>query len=76
MFVLLLLFLYIPRIVEVQRRVLLPPYVDVHGHGLLGLGGVARGVVVVGIQVAEEVPRGVNEGVHGVGLAPGRAAAT
>ena len=36
--------------------------------------GVPRRLVVVGIRVAHEVPRRVDEGVHRVGLAPGGAA--
>ena len=52
-----------------------PAGVLVHWQPLPKLLGIEGAVVVVGAGVAHHVPRGVDEGVHGVGLAPGVTAA-
>lgn len=57
-----------------QGGVFLAPHVDVHRQGFR-LARVGGGAVVLRVQVAEKVPGGVHERVHGVGLATGRGAA-
>ena len=57
------------RVHQVQHCVLGAPGVHVHGHPQLRLVRVP-GCVRVRRGVAQEIPRGVDEGVHRVGLAP------
>ena len=63
------------RVHQVQDRVLHAADVLVDGHPALQHLAVPRRLVVVGVAVAQEVPGRVDEGVHRVGLALGRAAA-
>ena len=58
-----------------QDGVLHPADVLVDFKPISDLGGVERHGAVVRIAVAVEVPGRIDEGVHGIGLAPGRAAA-
>ncbi len=61
-----------------QYRVLHPSHVLVDGHPVVYLSFYVIGREVdvpFGMAVAEEIPRGVHEGVHGVGLAFCRPAA-
>ena len=60
---------------QVEDGVLGAAGVLVDGGPLLHLCGVPGARVVVGAQEAQEVPGGVEEGVHGVGLAARLAAA-
>ena len=64
-----------PRVEEVEHGVLDAADVLVHRHPEVGLLAVEGEPVVLGVGVAEVVPGGVHEGVHGVGVAPGGAAA-
>ena len=60
---------------EVHDGVLSAAGVLVHGEPRPGALRIDGAGVVVGAEVADEVPVGVHEGVHGVGLAAGGAAA-
>ena len=61
------------RVQEVEDGVLDPADVLVDGHEMARRGGVERPVGAPRIAEAQEVPGRVDERVHGVGLAPGRA---
>ena len=63
------------RVEQVQDRVLDAAHVLVHRQPAVNLGALKRQGGVVGIAIAQVVPAGTHEGVHGVGLAPGRLAA-
>src|SRR5690606_3273868 len=63
------------RIQQVQHGVFDAPDVLVHGHPVV-VAGIYHGLVVVGRGIAHEVPRRIDEGVHGVGLAARGLAAT
>ena len=63
------------RVHQVQDRVLDAADVLVDRQPVVGGGAVPGGLVVARVEVADEVPGGVDEGVHRVGLAAGRAAA-
>ena len=58
---------------QVQDRVLDAADVLVDRHPVVGDLAVPRRLVVVRVEVAQEVPGGVDEGVHRVGLAARRA---
>ncbi|KAF5028666.1 hypothetical protein DSECCO2_656680 [anaerobic digester metagenome] len=58
-----------------QDGVLHAADVLVHGHPVLERGGVECAVILAGAGVAREIPRGLHEGVHGVGFAAGLAPA-
>ncbi len=57
------------RVHQVEDRVLDAADVLVDRHPVVGHVPIERKPVVVGVEVAQEVPRRVDEGVHGVGLA-------
>ncbi len=63
------------RIHQVQDRVLDPADVLVDRHPLAQRRRIPGGVIVGGVAVAQEVPRGVDERVHRVGLSLRRPAA-
>ena len=63
------------RIEQVQDRVLDAADVLVDRHPVVNLGLVEGQRLVVGVGVAQEVPRRIDEGIHGVGFATGRLAA-
>ena len=63
------------RVEEVEHRVLDAADVLVHGHPVLRRLPLEHALLVSGRAVAEEVPGGFHEGIHGVGVAPGPASA-
>jgi hypothetical protein len=64
-----------PRINQVQDRVLDPAAVEINRSPIGDLVRIERQLGVLRIAEPEEVPRGIDERVHRVGLAPGRTAA-
>ena len=65
----------VPRIEEVHHGVLDTADVLIDRHPLVDRRAIERRLAVVGVAVAEEVPRRVDEGVHRVGFAPALPAA-
>ena len=64
-----------PRIQQVQNRVLDASDIEIDRHPVRGRLLAERQLAIFRIGEAEEVPRGVDERVHRVGLAPGGTAA-
>ena len=60
---------------QVHGGMLDPAGVDIHGHPIVVLLRIEGGFVVVGAEVAQVIPGGAHEGVHGIGLALGLPAA-
>jgi hypothetical protein len=54
---------------QVPHRVLRAAHVEIDGHPVVGLLSIAEGPIVLGIAVAEEIPRRTCRTRHGVGLA-------
>ena len=60
---------------QVHGGMLRAARVGIDRHPIVVLGWVKRSIIIIGAQVAQVVPAGAHEGVHGVGFTFGRLAA-
>ena len=60
-----------PGIKQMKDGVLHPADILVHGKPVIGGFGVEGGLVVFGGDIAQEIPAGIHESIHGVRFPPG-----